>query len=256
MTCALLTYALILFCEDSGLESLLAILGVVVFIHLLLAVPMLVKPKLLPFKEGGAKWAWAVEDVAWLHDWAKRNEFDFLGYYIGKAGPPAFIAVWRRIDRPTFLCHYLLRNQHRVNKVSEIATEFAFGISLSTANSIDAQLHPKAPGFYHQTFSKITLDEQWYRHIEAENYLMDEGGAQLVNTEESFEDLFLRSEQKQRKFVRSIPFWPFLILYWFFVRKRLWHGKSIRELHEKGMIKWPKELVASGPANGNFAGGR
>jgi len=218
---------------------------------------MLLQPRLVPFEAGGRRWAWAVADVTWLHDWAKQNEFSFLGYYIGKIGfQAAFMAVWRRSDRPTFLCHYLVREQHRANRVSEIDTEFAFGISLSTANSIDAQLHPKPPGCYHQTFSKINMDEQWYRHIEAENYLIDKGEAQLVTTEESFEDLFLRSEQKQRKFVRSITFWPFLIFYWYFVRKRLWHNKSIRELHERSMIKLPKEFVASGPANGSFAGKR
>ena len=124
---------------------------------------MLYKPK-------GHKHDRMIRRIDYLHQWAKRNDFAFLEYYWATAGfQRLFVSAWQRTDRPTFLCTYLVPTQSGFRNVTDIVTEFANSVSLTTANSRDAQYHPKPPKAYNQSFSRINLDEQWHRHIEMEN---------------------------------------------------------------------------------------
>jgi len=125
--------------------------------------------------------------------------------------------------------------------VTDIITEFANGIYLTTVDSKAAQFHPGPPKAYKQTFSKINLDEQWCRHLEMENFLMDVGGVELVYTEIQFEKHFIDENQKSVRFIRSIPYWYLFGAYWYFIRRNLWHNKSIKTQYEKGMIKLPQK---------------
>jgi len=110
---------------------------------------------------------------------------------------------------------------------------------------MDSNLFPKPPGSYVQTFSNLSLDDRWYKHIEMENYLLDEGQAQLVEVDKPFEKCIVDATRRQMKFIRSLPLWPLRGTYWYFVRRRFWHNKLIKEQHEKGMIKLPNELLKS-----------
>lgn len=231
------------------MEAFLIILGLVGFIYLLITVQQFVivlflgKTSLVPFTSQEHKSDWRIRRISPLHEWAEHNDFTFVGCYLVKVGIlKNFMAVWQRTDRPTFFCHYLMQGQNRVKGVSDLVTVFANDISLTTANSRDAQLSPKPPGSYHQTFSNTNLDKQWYRHIEMENYLMDVGQAQLVQQDKPFENIFLDAIRKEVKFIRSLWLWPFRGAYWFFIRKHLWHNRSIKELRQKDMIKLPNEL--------------
>ena len=182
------------------------------------------------------------------NNWAQANEFVFLNFYESKIGGTIIsMAVWRRPDRPTFMVEYFAKSGLQRARVIDFETEFAEGISLTTANSIDAQLTPKPPGDYNQSFSNIDLDDQWAIHIEMENYLMDEGQAALVNLDKDIEDALIESVKKEAAFVRTIKFWPFRIAWWYFVTKKMRHNMTIRSLHEKGLIKLPHELYQEMP---------
>ena len=88
----------------------------------------------------------------------------------------------------------------------------------------------------------MNFDERWHKHVEMENYLMDEGQAQLVEMDKPFEEFFIDEIHKHVKHIRSIPLWPLHGTYWFVIRRVLWHDKSIKQQHEKGMIKLPNEI--------------
>lgn len=236
------------------MEVLLIILGIagaiVVVVTIISIIGTLTQSKvsLKQYKPKGHKPDRIIHRIDYLHQWAKRNDFAFLEYYWARAGlHRLFMAVWQRTDRPTFLCTYLVPTQSGFTNVTDIVTEFANGISLTTANSRDAQFHPKPPKAYHQTFSRINLDEQWRRHVEMENFLMDAGGAELVYTEVRFEQCFTDDVREEIRYIRNIPYWYLLGAYWYFVRKNLWHNKSIKVQHEKGMIKLPNEMSGDYP---------
>lgn len=229
------------------MEALLAILGVAGAIVLVVTIVNILmtftqsRISLKQYKPKGKTPEHTVRRIDYVRQWAKENDFEFLEYYWVKVGfQKIFMAVWRRTDRPTFLCTYLMN-------VTDIVTEFAGDISLTTANSRAAQYAPKPPENYSQTFSRVTLDEQWRRHLEMENFLMDAGGAELVYAEIQFEEYFIGSVRKSLRYVRSIPYWYLLGAYWYFVRQNLWHNKSIKTQCEKGMIKLPNEIPKDYP---------
>jgi hypothetical protein len=175
--------------------------------------------------------------------WARENDFRFIGNYTMNTGSiGSQISTWQRADRPTFLCRYVVTAKNAVNTACDLVTIFAADVGLTTCSSGDGQLFPRPAGSYSQSFSNIVLDEQWSRHVEMENFLMDAGGAQLVQLDVSFEDQFVSAIKKQVGYVRSLCLWPLCGPYWFFVRRRLWHNKTIEQQHARGMIKLPNEL--------------
>lgn len=231
------------------MEALLVILGIVGFIILLITIISALgiitqgKISLKQYYPKSNKPDRMLKMIEYVHQWAKENDFEFLAYYWVKPGfQRIFMGVWQRMDRPTFLCTYLVPNQYGFTSLTDIFTEFAGEVSLTSTNSKAAQLYPKPPKSYHQTFSRIDLDELWRRHIEMENFLMDAGGAELVYTEIQFEESLVRDHQKDIRYIRSIPYWYLLGTYWYFVRRNLWHNKPVKTLHGKGMIKLPNEI--------------
>jgi hypothetical protein len=231
------------------LEALSAIIG---FAALILAVATIATVveiiaqkniSLEPYTATGHSAKRLIRSVEHLRQWAQRNDFRFLGYYNIHVGfHKVFMAAWQRIDRPTFMCHYVIKVGNKVKRATDIATNFADDVSLTTADTRGAQFAPKPPKAYAQTFSKVDLNRQWNRHIEMENYLIDVGGAQLVNQDIEFEKDIVESARKENQFIRSIPLWYLRGSYWHFVRRYLWHNKSIEKQHRKRMIRLPNEM--------------
>lgn len=231
------------------MEALSAIIG---FAALILAVVTIVTVietiaqkniSLEPYTATGYRAKRLIHSVEHLRQWAQRNDFKFLGYYNIRVGlHKIFMAAWQRTDRPTIICHYVIKVQNTVNRATDIVTRFADDISLTTADTRGAQFLPKPPKNYAQSFSKVDLNQQWNRHIEMENYLIDVGGAQLVNLDIQFEKDVIEAGRKQTEFTRSIPLWYLRGPYWYFVRRYLWHNKSIEAQHKKRMIKLPNKM--------------
>lgn len=197
---------------------------------------MFSKAKLQPFdvpRYQGDRRIAATHDA---HMWAKGNEFEFIGYYTMLN---AFIATWRRNDRPTFFCQYQV--QHKI--VYDLATEFDPQLGLTTGSSADGHFFPNRPGHYMQTFSKLSLDEQWDRHIEAENFLIERGGIELVARDLDFEQIFIEAIHAQMQFVRSIFLWPLRGAYWFGIRRFQWHNRTIADLHAQHKISLPNQTL-------------
>ncbi len=222
---------------------LLIVLGVVVFAALAVPVALtfvsiqgLSDPKLIPIplEEQG--------DNA-NGQWAGGNDFAFVGNFSMKIGiSDASMTIWRCPDRPTFFCRYIVQAGTNVRTSFDFVTMFENEIMLTTNDKADSQLLPSAPGHYLQSFSGLSLDGQWNQHLQMENYLMDVGGALLVQNDRPFEDCFVDTIRKQVEFVRSLSFWPLRGTYWFFIRRRLRHNLSIQTQHDKGLIMLPNEL--------------
>jgi len=193
-------------------------------------------PLLEPLTQEHGKSDEPIEGTAYAHEWAKSNDFTFIGYFVLQN---ALIATWKHPDKATFFCQYIVQGVCSY----DFETEFDNDISLTTGSGLETQLFPQQPKHYKQSFSNITLGEQWGKHIEMRNYLIKMGQAKLVRIEGQFDEIFVESIRKQMKFIRSLRLWRFRGAYWFFVRRHLWHNKSIKEQHKKGMIKLPNELL-------------
>ena len=124
----------------------------------------------------------------------------------------------------------------------DFVTMFDNEIMLTTNDKSDSQMLPAAPCHYLQSFSLASLDEQWNRHLQTENYLMDVGGALLVQNDRPFEDCFIDAIKKQIAFVRSLSLWPLRGTYWFFIRRKRLHNLSIQAQHDSGWVMLPNEM--------------
>jgi hypothetical protein len=177
-------------------------------------------------------------------EWAQANEFEYVGSYRTRLGSTQTdIWTWQRSDRPTFFCRYLVKAKD-ITKVShDLVTEFADDIGLTTGDTKDGNFLPRPPGSYSHNFPGTSLDEQWYKHIESENYLMDHGKVQLKAEDVEFEQSITKGIKQHVNYIKTLPLWPLRGPYWYFIRRYVWHNKSIEEQHRKGMIKLPNELT-------------
>ncbi len=179
--------------------------------------------------------------------WAQANSFGFVGNFAMKVGiADSSMAIWRRSDRPTFFCRYLVQAGNKKQTSFDFVTMFEDEIMLTTNDKADSQMMPQPPGYYSQSFSPVNQDEQWNQHLQMENYLMDTGGATLVQNDKPFEECFVDAIRRQVNFISSISLWPLRGIYWFYVRRQMWHNQSIQAQHDKGMIRLPNELSNSG----------
>jgi len=175
--------------------------------------------------------------------WAQANDFSFIGSYMIKGRYWAGITIfaWQHTDRQSFLCQY-----GTANAACDFVTQFTSDVSLTTCSKTEL-FFPRRYGEYAQSFSKIDLNEQWNRHVEMKNYLMDACGVELVAPELPFEDYFIDCVRRQMEFVMSIPLWFLRGVYWYFVRRHLSHNKTIKEQYERGMIRLLKESSGAKP---------
>ena len=190
--------------------------------------------KLRPYTASGKKKDRLIGATIDAREWAQQNDFIFKGYYILQAN--VFIAAWQRKDRPTFFCYYIV--QHK--KLSDLVTMFDNGISLTTGSSSDGQFFPLPDEKYMQSFSKLRFDALWDHHVAMENYLIDEGGAELVVQELEFQESILKALDHQMEYVRSLPLWPLRGFWWYTVRKFRRHNLTILQQCEKGWIRLPQ----------------
>lgn len=176
--------------------------------------------------------------------WAQEKGFVFVGDYIFKAGIiDAFISIWKRDGVPQFFCRYNIRAGEANKRSMDFVTVFDGDVMLTTNDRSDSQFLPQAPGCYAQSFSGLSVEEQYQRHVEAENFLKDTGRIALVPSDAAFEDCFLTSLDRQVRHIRSIPLWPIRGAGWFYVRRRLRHNTTLMRQHEKGMIRLPHEIA-------------
>jgi hypothetical protein len=230
------------------MEVILGIIGVVALVLIAIAATLFAQVRLMA--KAVLEPAPDEAEPEHLRQWAADNDFNFIGNFTMKVGSSnALISAWRHSQRPTFFCQYVIRSGRTVNQALDMVTLFDSDIMLTTASKSDGQLMPIPVGCYLQTFSNVSPDDQWHKHVEMENFLMDEGGARFVQLDVTFEDSLTNTIRKQIECIRSIPLWPCWAPYWFFVRKNLRHNKSVRLQHQKGMIKLPNELTPRDPDN-------
>lgn len=172
--------------------------------------------------------------------WATEQGFDrYLGTFVVRLPAGAcLIAAWQHRLRPTYFCPYAAANK----VFHDFVTLFSENRSLTTTNTRDGQFLPKAPGRYMQTFTGLSLDELLNRHAASEQFLLTQGRILERPVSWTFEEALSASLASQGAYIRSLPLWPLRAVYWFLVRKRRLHNKTIEEQHQLGLIRLPHEL--------------
>lgn len=177
-------------------------------------------------------------------DWAERNGFHFVGFYF-ESCMNSLIAAWRHASQPTYFCAYVVSDNNQLRNTYDFVTLFDHDVSLTTGSTKDGHMMPPRPGAYVQTFSHVSLDEQWRRHTDAERFLNSRGHVGFRSRVPAFVESITTAIQRQVAHVRSMPFWPFRAVFWFASRRSRWHNLTIQQQHEQGWIRLPHELAAT-----------
>jgi hypothetical protein len=206
------------------------------------------KASLTPFQSGPPSRDERVDAVGASHGWADECGFVFTGYFLLKISlVETFVAAWQHLERPTYFCHYIAQTQQESQHTFDFTTLFDQNIALATGNGKDTTVLPQSPGVYQQGFRNISLDEQWHLHINAENYLMDKGGANLVERDLDLERDFTEAIREQMVYLQNLSFWPLRSVYWHFIRKGRWRNVTIEQQKDRRWIVLPNEMP-----NGRF----
>lgn len=168
---------------------------------------------------------------------ARRAGFQHVGCFHLNSVPPGFIGAWCHADRPTYFCLYFIGT----NEAYDFVTIFQDDIGLTTGSHSGGSMFPNPPGEYKQILPGLGLDRLWARHLESEDYLVQQGRIELAPSIEPFEEIFVRSIRKEMAYIRSISLWPFRALYWYAIGGRKRRNRTIRQQHELGLIALPNE---------------
>jgi hypothetical protein len=175
--------------------------------------------------------------------WADGNDFVFVGHFGTRLGiAETHMAIWRRPDRPSFFCRYTVSAGRTEQTSYDFVTIFDGDVIVTTSDRSGGQMLPLPDGYYCQSFSQLGLDAQWSRHVDAENFLMDVGGATLRSLDKPFEACFLDAVHKQEAFIKTIPLWPLRGIEWFFVRRHRRHDLSLQVQYDRHMTRLPNEF--------------
>jgi len=178
--------------------------------------------------------------AARLHPDVSQWGFHYLGCFRMNTVPSGLMAAWRRLDRPVFVCQYLIRNTTAV----DVITEFDGGHVLTTGKTNSAGLYPTTPGNFMQAFPKASFDELWRRHCVAEAYLMRHSGLRAGDPSLELGACFARGLRTMYAYYSTIPLWPLRLLGWYLLLmlgKRGRSGMGIPEQHQAGLIRLPGE---------------
>ncbi|MCF7954238.1 MAG: hypothetical protein K9M75_00405 [Phycisphaerae bacterium] len=179
-----------------------------------------------------------------LQRWSQANNFEYEGCYKTRIGMSHMtIYAWKHDERPSFVCQYDIKENKKVKTNYDFVTIFADDVGLTTGADSSSQTLPKPPGEYMQSFSDMTFDDRLEMHVYSENFLINSGGAILLEREFSFEEEFVNAARRDARFVCKLWFWPLRWPYWHAVRKVKLHNLSIEDQHLEGMIKLPKDLM-------------
>ncbi len=105
--------------------------------------------------------------------------------------------------------------------VAEFDTHFTDEISLTTTRGTHAFSLPRPLGAYIQGFTKLTLEQLWAKHLEAELFLLDQvkipvasdmAGVSANTVMERME----RDLRKQGACIRAVPLYWLKAIYWFY----------------------------------------
>jgi hypothetical protein len=99
---------------------------------------------------------------------------------------------------------------------------------LDTTNSGSPDLFPR-PGGYKQNFPGISVQEIWRHHLEGEAHLSKKFGYEWTPINRPYEELLAAAMPIRMNHNRSQSFWPFRVLYRYFVTGRRNYNRSIRQ---------------------------
>jgi hypothetical protein len=155
-----------------------------------------------------------------------------LEFFTLSAGNPLRVCTWRDDDAGMFLGLYYARIPLRGRVVQrtlrDLVTFYGEERSVTTSDSRDGVLLPRAAGAYAQAFPGARLDALYAEHQAACRLLEEKTGARAQPLRADTRDIMLWAIRRQLAHVTSLPLWYLRGAHWYLVRRRLLAGKPLR----------------------------
>jgi hypothetical protein len=160
------------------------------------------------------------ETLLRYRDWLTSVELEYLtSFQFGSI----LIVVYQQRNTPRFFSFMF----HQ--KVSFQIESYLEDLTiLDTGTSGSGGLFPR-PGAFLQSFPNISPQEAWQRHLEGEAYLSRKFGYVWVPLKKPYEQMLPEAMRLRMKFNRSQLFWPFRVLYRYFVTRHFIKNKTIAQ---------------------------
>jgi len=158
--------------------------------------------------------------------WLDSNELQRLTSF--QFGAIQSVVFQQKGTQRFFIFHF-----HQ-NNTFEIESRFSEDSHLETSNSGSSGMFPARSKVYKQSYPGVTPEELWQRHLEGEAYLMQKFSIAWRPLNQPYEQVLTNSLRMTMNYVRSIPFYPFRALYWFFVTRYAVRNKSVQQQFPPG----------------------
>ena len=99
---------------------------------------------------------------------------------------------------------------------------------LDTSTSGTLGMVPR-PGAYAQSFPNLPAQEAWQRHLEGESQLAQRFGFHWLPLSKPYEEILPEALRVRIRYNRSQSFWPFRVLYRYFVTRHRVNNRSIAQ---------------------------
>jgi hypothetical protein len=149
--------------------------------------------------------------------------------------PDAVVCVLKHKEKPVYLCFY-----HLGQKITcDFVTRYEKDYSLTTCNSVDGGMIPRAPSNLLQIITRVSFDDLYNLHDRAGRFLEEKGLKTSDVPREEFRSYFLASIRKQAAFTRQTPLWPFRLVIWTVMKRGRTYQREIEAQYKDRAIRLP-----------------
>ena len=150
------------------------------------------------------------------------------GYQFERAAAFQFgaieVVVFRQKGTQRFLSFFF---HQKISVTAE--SRFDETTSLETSTTGSTGVFPARPKAYRQSFPDAPIETTWQRHLEGESWLIQKFGIGWSPLPHSYEETLMNSMRLSMQYIRSIPFYPFVVLFRFFFIRPLFNNKTIQQ---------------------------
>lgn len=140
--------------------------------------------------------------------------------------------VYEHESEPVYFCNYHLGQFTS----ADLVTYFENDVTLTTCTKLSGGTAPRPPQSLLQIFENRPLDEVFYYHQKAVEFIQQRGGLRTRYLSVPFRERFIQSLQEFYKNTRNI-IWPLKFFYWHLRGRSKMYAKPIQEQYLAGMIK-------------------
>jgi hypothetical protein len=162
--------------------------------------------------------------------WLEEKHFEPVGCYLDKTSD-ILMAIWQQKGTTRTFIKYAAPDGTRL---IDICTDFENHRHLTTSSSVDTHVLPKMYGSFSQSFDLSGSPGQreetlWIRHVDAELFLEQHAGCRPKRNPKPALEEIRDYLSRQNQFIRGLFLGPFRWPWWYFVRRKRLHLKTVEE---------------------------